>query len=119
MDHDFDTLSQRLEHFTRSHRRQFYPEERTTVLKLYQELVILLEEEAVLTLEDRETSMHITITAKSFLSSKDFPFLQQLIHEAATFEAYINDGMIVFDFYFTFWKWVPVNDIDGCYTNTF
>lgn len=107
MNHHLDRFAQRLEIFTQTHCKQFSPEDRLVVLELYDELVSQLEGEATFTLEDHDTSMKITITAKTFLSSKDFPALQDLIHEAATFDARIQEEQILFTFYFTFWEWVP------------
>lgn len=107
MNHQSDHFFQRLEAFTQANRRQFDPEDRLAVLELYDELVSQLAGEAHFTMEDRETSMKITITSKSFLSSTAFPALQDLIHMAATFEATIQGDHILFDFYFTFWEWVP------------
>lgn len=107
MDHHFDKFVRRLDTFFHDHYRQFYPEERVETLERYYELVNLLEEEAAFSLEDENTSLTITITAKTFLSSKDFPALQDLIHQATTFDAKIQDGNIVFTLYFTFWKWIP------------
>ena len=51
--------------------------------------------------------MKITITAKAFVSSKDFPALQDLIHAATVFDAWIKNDQIVFSLFFAFWKWVP------------
>lgn len=107
MNHHLDRFVQRLETFTQTHRKQFSPEDRLVVLELYDELVSQLEGEAAFTLEDYDTSMKITIAAKSFLSSKDFPALQDLIHEAATFDARIQEEQIFLTFYFSFWEWVP------------
>ena len=107
MNHRTEQFSQRLDAFFQSHHKQCYPENRLVILELYHELVSLLEGEAAFVMEDHETSMTITISAPSFLSSQDFPALQDLIHEATTFDARIQDGKIVFVLYFTFWKWVP------------
>ncbi len=107
MDHHFERFAQRLDAFTQSHCKQFYPEDRLVVIELYEELASLLEGEADLTMEDHDTSMKITIAATSFLSSKDFPALQDLIHEAAIFDAKIQEGTIIFTLHFNFWEWVP------------
>lgn len=106
MQRNTELFAQRLDAFMDSHRRQYFPEERLEVMDLYKELVSLLEGEANFAMEDRKTSMKLTITAPTFLSSKDFPALQDLIHAAATFKASIQDSQIVLSLYFTFWKWV-------------
>lgn len=109
MNHSLERFSQRLDQFFQSHHKQFYPEDRLVVIEFYDELASLLEGEADLTMTDRETSMDITITAASFLSSHDFPALQDLIHEASVFDARIQDGKILFQLHFDFWEYVPSN----------
>ena len=107
MNHSLERFSQRLDQFFQSHHKQFYPEDRLVVIEFYDELASLLEGEADLTMTDRESSMDITITAATFLSSDDFPALQDLIHEASVFDVRIQDGKILFQLHFDFWEYVP------------
>lgn len=107
MDHHFKNFAQRLDTFTQSHHRQFHPEDRLVVIELYEELMSLMEGEADFSCEDQQSSMKITLTADCFLSSKDFPALQELIHLAAVFDANIQRDKIVFILHFHFWEWVP------------
>ena len=100
-------FAQKLDDFLDSHQQQLFPEYRSKVIELYEELVSLLSGEATLTMDDQESSMKITITAKAFVSSKDFPALQDLIHAATVFDAWIKNDQTVFSLFFAFWKWVP------------
>lgn len=106
MDH-VNRFSQRLDAFLDSHHQQFIPEHRLEVIEMYKELVSLLAGEATFAMEDQETSMNITITAKTFMSSSDFPALQDLIHASTDFNAWIQENQIVFSLHFSFCEWVP------------
>lgn len=107
MDYQLDCFAKRLNTFIDSHHQQFFPEYRLEVTELYDELTSLLDGEATLTMEDHTTSMDITIIAESFVSSKDFPALQDLIHAATVFDAKIQDNKILFVLHFRFWEWIP------------
>ena len=107
MGNNIDRLFQKWDEFQQTHTRIYSPELRSLVFSLYDRLQLELEGEAVFTLKDEGSMTTITISAESFLSDSQFPTLQQLIREADTFEADIQDDKIVFELLFVFWNWVP------------
>ena len=107
MSKHMDKLFQALDDFQASHTKVYSPQLRSLVFSLYDRLMLELAEEAVFTLEDEGSMATITICADSFLSGDQFSALQQLIHQAHTFQADIRDGKIVFEMFFSFCDWIP------------
>ena len=107
MSKHMDKLLQALDDFQTSHTKVYAPQLRSLIFSLYDCLMSELAEDAVFTLEDEGSMATITIRADSFLSGEQFPALQQLIHQAHTFQAEIRDGQIVFEMFFSFCEWIP------------
>ncbi|MBP3701800.1 MAG: hypothetical protein J6I64_07915 [Lachnospiraceae bacterium] len=107
MDNNLKRIFEKWDEFKQTHAQDYDPERRLEILDLYEQLQAELADDAVFTLDDHETTLSITIAADSFLSSTNFPALQELIHSAAAFRAEIQEDKIVFDMLFVFWDWIP------------
>ena len=107
MDDNLRKIFEKWDNFKQTHTKLYMPERRALVLELYDRVRLELQDIATFRTDDQDTTMTIFITSDSFVTSDEIPALRNLIQYAHTFRAYIQDGRIVFDLWFSFWDWIP------------